>query len=935
MDATPTLRDLFEAALKLPPDQRGRLLAEQCPDVALRSEVERVLAADSGADEPLPTGDAVRAAQLIGEVAAEALPPGSHVGPFELLDILGEGGSSTVFRAFREVQGVRQLVAVKLLAHGLYTAEAQRRFHHEREALARLRHPGIARLIEGGVAQNGLAYIALELIEGEPITRYADANDLPERRRLTLFLKVCRAVAAAHRALIVHRDLKPSNVLVTADGEVKLLDFGIAKLLDDTEDATGTRQHALTPAYAAPEQFMPGAITTATDVYALGVLLRELLTGGRLAPADRRLRSAGGSDVASGSATRTLRPLRGDLANIAGKATAREPELRYGSAGALAEDIERYLDRLPVRAHAPSRWYRTRRFVARHRGGVTVTAILVLAILASVSFALWQARVARGQALRAQQQAQRANSVRDFVEGLFAPLRYGVATSRQPSLTELLARGVAKLEHSPQLDAAQRVDLLAMFSRLYENLGDIPRARTLAAQAVTLAERTLPPTNINAIRALTARGYASVRVEDYAAGAADLRLARQRLLAKNIHGEAMIDLLEPLAAVENIEGHGDTALALSREALRARIATWGPNDKRVGVGYNDVASALEGLGRYDEAIGMWRKTRAFELAHFGPYSNESTLALGGWASAEYRAGHWRQAHALFTQALDAYRHNGSHPRITMVYTAQKACVLDGLRADRASASVDCKLAQRWSATGFGADTPLHGDSLEATAFGLLESGDVAGAKRLFERAKVLYGHTPANRMRVGRVDSELAGIALLKGQPAVARVLLPGAIAGLRTRAYKVPPLLAQARLLLACSQAPGAQCPADLRASVTRDVAAVSASGSQDPRLLWIDTLVARIELMQGTPNEARARLVRTIGRASVELPAAHPRLLAAQVWLAAASARAGRCTDASAAAHKARALIDANGRAAGPLLAPALGALRKSVAGCKAAPR
>src|SRR6185312_1456067 len=293
VESTPTLRDLFEEALKLPPDARARLLADGCADSAMRADLERMLAADAEDGEWLAAGDAASAAQTIGEIEdADPLPAGSRIGPFQLLEVLGEGGSSTVFRAFRDIEGVRQFVAVKLLARGLYTAEARRRFHHEREALARLRHPGIARLIEGGVADNGLAYIALELIDGKPITRYAQQHTLSERQRLTLFLRVCRAVESAHRALIVHRDLKPSNVLVTADGEMKLLDFGIAKLLGDTEDATRTRHQALTPAYAAPEQFTPGAITTATDVYALGVLLRELLTGERNASTDARTRTA-------------------------------------------------------------------------------------------------------------------------------------------------------------------------------------------------------------------------------------------------------------------------------------------------------------------------------------------------------------------------------------------------------------------------------------------------------------------------------------------------------------------------------------------------------------------------------------------------------------------------------------------------------------------
>jgi serine/threonine-protein kinase len=932
VESTPTLRDLFEEVLGLSVAEREWLYTARGVDADTRAQIERMLAADATEEELLRAGDAASVASAIGEAEPpDAPPPGARIGPFEIMEVLGEGGSSTVFRGYRESAGVRQEVAVKLLARGLYTPEAQRQFRHEREALARLRHPGIARLIEGGIADNGLAYIALELVDGLPITRHAREHDLPERERLRLFLEVCRAVEAAHRALIVHRDLKPSNVLVTREGEVKLLDFGIAKLLDYAGDVTRTMHQALTPAYAAPEQFDTGAITTATDVYALGVLLGELLTGElqhkyphTWAAADAAMRGASGQGFA--------RKLRGDLANIVGKAIATEPERRYASAGALADDIERYLDGLPVLAHPPSRWYRTEKFIARHRGGVVITTALLLTIFVSLGAALWQTRVAREQADVAQQQAARANMVRDFVESLFAPIRYGTAKSRQPTLDELLAAGVAKLDQTPRLGPGERVDLLAMFSRLYENLGDLARSRALADRAVALSQRALPPSDINAIRALIARGYAEVRGEHYAAGGADLRLAHQRLLAQNIHGEPLIDLLEPLAAVENIEGHGDAALKLTREALDEMIATWGPDDSRVGTGYNDVASELEGLERYEEAIRMWQKTYRFQLAHLGQYSDETTLALAGWASSEYRAGHWTQAHELFTQALAMYARIGREPQITQVYAAQKACVLDGLRADRTGAMANCKLARALSSTGFGATSALNGDSLEAAAFGDVEAGDLAAAKHGFERARELYGNDPDNRMRIGRVDSELAGIALLEGKPDLARGLLPGAIADLRTRDYKVPPLVAEARLLLACTQAPGPQCPRDLHRRVDRDLAEVAAR--DDPLLLWVHTLLAQVELLQGQPVQARARLTAAIQRAGAELQPAHPRRLAAQLWLAVAAARAGDCSAAGAQVKATNAVIAANHLAAHPVLAPAQAALGQPIGACGAIP-
>jgi len=357
MQTAQTLRELFEAAAALPVPARAGFLDEHCRDAAVRARVERMLIADVKGDV-LFTGGARAAVAALGDAdIAGALPPGTRIGPFELVALLGEGGSSTVFHARREFEGVQQQVALKVLRRGLYAPEAQRQFRRERQALAQLRHPGIARLIEGGVTVDGVAYIALDLIDGKPIVEYVRELRLDMPRRLALFLQVCQAVEAAHRALIVHRDLKPSNVLVTGDGQVKLLDFGIAKLLD-SDDETRTGMVAFTPAYAAPEQRSGGLITTATDVYALGILLGELVTGQRLTGGGGRTPSSQvtgdeGPGVLPAPAPITRKALRGDLDNIVLKAIAPEPERRYASASALADDIERMLDGRPVAAHPP------------------------------------------------------------------------------------------------------------------------------------------------------------------------------------------------------------------------------------------------------------------------------------------------------------------------------------------------------------------------------------------------------------------------------------------------------------------------------------------------------------------------------------------------------------------------------------------------------
>ncbi|HET6632027.1 MAG TPA: serine/threonine-protein kinase [Rhodanobacteraceae bacterium] len=896
------LRHLFEKVVDLPAPERAAYLDSRCDD-ALRAQLERMLALDGGPGaEDLPgTTAAAATATAIGTLPLPNVLTGSRIGSFELIEVLGEGGSSVVFRAKRLISGVRQDVALKLLRHGLYTDEDARRFRRELEVLAQLEHPGIARLIEGGVSDSGSAYIVLELVEGRAITRYAQDEALDPAARLRLFAAACRAVEAAHRALIVHRDLKPSNVLVSNSGDVKLVDFGISKTLQD-DRRTQTLYAAFTPAFAAPEQRANAAITTATDVYALGMLLNELL------------------GVPREAARQGKQVLRGDVAAIAAKATQTEPQHRYPSAGALADDVERLLAGQPVAAHPPSRTYRTRRFVSRHRWAVATAAGVLVAILATLSVALWQARIARQQAIAARTEAQRANAVRDFVERLFEPLRHGVAAGQQPSLTQLLDASTARLAHAPGLDVGSRVDLLAMFSRIYESLGELDKAEALANQAATLSARSLRPDDINRIRALIARGYVAARKENYAAAEPDLEEAYRRMRAKGIHGEPLINLLGPLGAVKDRQNQGERALQLAREALAERIRTFGPDDPRVGVGYNDVASALEGLGRYNQAIEAWRRTYAFQLAHYGSRSDETALGLGGWASASLRAGHWRTAHALFDRAMAVYERNGHKAELAEAYTIEKFCIMEALMAHRAHAKHRCAQARALNGASFGTQSSVYGDALTGTAISLFMSGDLAAARAQMQRARATYAHTATDRPRLGRVDSWLAAIDALEDNPAAARELLVAAIPDLQARKFPTPVLLARARLLLACTAAPASDCPVDLQASVATERQQLAASG--DPRVLAVDVALARIDLRAGAADAAARRLHAALADARAELGEIHPRVLEASLWLAVAQARCNALPQARTTATKALRLIRQQRLDHHPLLAAALAA-------------
>ena len=671
MESTPSLRDLFEEALTLPAAARTRLLVERCPDPALRAEIERMLVADSTEGGLLHSGDAASAARVIGDTEiVEVLPPGSRIGSFELVEILGEGGSSTVFRAFREADGVRQEVAIKLLARGLYTTDAQRQFRREREALARLRHPGIARLIEGGITDNNLAYIALELVDGLPITQYAREHGLGLRQRLVLFLMVCRAVETAHRALIVHRDLKPSNVLVTAGGHVKLLDFGIAKLLDEeVTDAIRTQHRALTPAYAAPEQFAQEPVTTATDVYALGVLLDELITGRRRGTGDVDSPSSRIDPAAMAIAygrvpaaplSTLRRQLRGDLDNIVLKATAAGPEQRYASAGALAEDIERHLDHQPVLAHPPSRWYRTSKFVIRHRGGVATTAVFMLALLASLSIALWQARVARHE-------AQRADAIRDFVVDLLQKTAPDAPASQRPDVPTLVYTAAATLPQQLRDQPELHAELLVTLGNVLRDMGDTEHSEALLRNAESSAA-ALPEfspvrieTQIGLTRTLIRRGNYTEAAKRIAPL---LAIPVRHLPADTPRAE----LLKIAMVVADGRADMTPAVAQGREMLKAYRADCaaGLRCHELSSAIHDLASVLLDADRIAEAHALADEVLALRMHNATPmsladaYELQSKIALyrGDLDVAEADT---QKADALLDSLGNSLRHKSLEP----------------------------------------------------------------------------------------------------------------------------------------------------------------------------------------------------------------------------------------------------------------------------------
>lgn len=481
---------LFAEAVNVPLPDRARWLETHCGDDApLRRELERLLAADAIADGVLE-----HAPELLAGNMADAMEMPQRFGIWRVLGALGAGGMGEVWLAERDDGHFQQRAAIKQVAFP--TPGLLRRFREERQILARLEHPGIARLIDGGVDKHGCPWLAMEYVEGVPITRWLRERALNVRDTVGLVLRICDAVQSAHRNLIVHSDIKPSNILV-ANGMPKLLDFGIATVLaQDDSEHTRTMAQLLTPDYAAPELLEGGAITTSVDVYALGILLYELLSGSKpyrlsalggvsaLGSTNIKPPSAAVADVADARARKRM--LRGDLDRIVLTAMAQEPARRYASVEALAADLRNWLAGRAINARGHGRWYRLGKFVARHRVGVALGSAAILALIATSMFALWQAHRAQVQAAQARIQADNAEAVKDFMVNVFSSTGSGQQAGIGPNARTLLDAGARDMREQFKGNQEMEAALSSALAKSYSGIGAYDKAKVLAQRSLAL-----------------------------------------------------------------------------------------------------------------------------------------------------------------------------------------------------------------------------------------------------------------------------------------------------------------------------------------------------------------------------------------------------------------------------------------------------------------
>jgi eukaryotic-like serine/threonine-protein kinase len=703
------LRALFEQAIDLPPAERAEFLDRQCGgDTSLRERIWALIAT------------AEQAGDFLGEVADETREspdarlallegPGARIGPYKLLELIGEGGFGTVFHA-EQLEPIRRRVALKIIKLGMDTRQVVARFEAERQALAMMDHPNIARVFDAGATETGRPYFVMELVRGEPITTWCDASKLPIRGRLELLQQVCSAVQHAHTKGIIHRDLKPSNILITiADGKPvpKVIDFGIAKATSArlTEKTLFTEHRALigTPAYMSPEQAERSSVDvdTRSDIYSLGVLLYELLTG--VPPFDpERLRSAAyaeiqriireedpprpstrlstiatAGEIAAHRATQPPRLnalIRGDLDWIIMKAMEKDRDRRYETATSLADDILRHLAGEPVLAAPPSAAYRTRKFVRRHRMGVAVAGFLVLAIVIASTGSVYGflaaragTRTAQAGERKAQQNAEVAQAINDFLthdllgaiipEGERRPDR-----GRDVKLREVLDAAAANLDQAaapggrfadkPLVEAALRSSI----GDAYMHLGETDRVEVHRRKALELHERERGGLHPDTIQARAAMAGVLLAQGDYS-GSAEL-LERVVDQSRQVMGDEDLRVAEHRRSLGRVYTHlgrwddAERHLIASVRVIEHRL---GATHRRTLLSVNALAELYRQTNRFDQAEPLFLRVVDASRATLGeehPYTLGVTSNL---AALYFDQARYKEARPLMELMLEARR----------------------------------------------------------------------------------------------------------------------------------------------------------------------------------------------------------------------------------------------------------------------------------------
>jgi eukaryotic-like serine/threonine-protein kinase len=653
---------LLDEVLELGADERARFLERlgaRAPE--LRAELDRWLRGTERENGFLDQPGAEYVAPLVSARDEVLAAEGTRIGPYRVVGVAGHGGMGTVYLAERD-EPYHQRVALKLVRGAVALDDHMvRRLVEERRILASLEHPHIARLVDGGLTDDGLPWFAMEYVEGEAIDQYCGQHNLQLQARLQLFLTVCDAVQFAHRNLVVHRDLKPSNILVTGTGEVKLLDFGIAKLLaEGRSDATLTQTglRVLTPEYASPEQIRGHPIAVTSDVYSLGILLYELLTGQRpyhlsaRSPLEieRAISQPPMRPSAAVADLRLARQLRGDLDMILLTALRTEPERRYSSVERFATDIRRFLSGLPVTARRDTRRYRAAKFIRRHRIGLAAAVAVGLSLIFGLVGTASQARVA-------QDAAAKEREVRNFLVGLFQVSDPTQSRGREISARELLDRGSRRADSALAQSPELRSELLHVLGTIYSELGLLGRADTLLEQAVRLTRSVQGDHNLELAARLT--DWGSVLTQRARFAAADSMLGAALAIRREISGAEDSSVAATLRALGDVEAElakNDSAETLYREALAIDHKLFGDLHPVLASDLDGLGTALYQAGKLPAADSAHRAGLTIRRRLLDPDHPALLVSLNNVATLSSELGNFREAEQLQREVLDKRRH---------------------------------------------------------------------------------------------------------------------------------------------------------------------------------------------------------------------------------------------------------------------------------------
>ncbi len=749
------VQELFHTLADATRDEQEDALSHADPAVA--ADTRRLLAADREASL-LDRDVGHLAAHLVGGNTAEV----RAIGPYRLTEVLGAGGMGVVYRGERE--DLATAVAIKLLPDAWLSPVRRDRFLQEQRTLAQLVHPGIAQLYDAGTLPSGTPWIAMELVEGVPLTAFATSRQLDVVARLRLVRQVCDAVAFAHQHLVVHRDLKPSNVLVRTDGSVKLLDFGIAKQLDTTQPMTLTGAPLMTPAYAAPEQLRGEPVGVHSDVYALGVILFELLTGAlphdvaQHSPREAAARIAAAPLARPSSHPGALpAPVSqwADLDVLCGAALHPEVGRRYRSVEALARDIDAFLNGMPLAARPDSLRYRSGKFLRRHRRAVTAAAAVAVAIGSLIGFYTVRLARARDSAIAEQVRAQR---IQRFMTDLFRGRDPDAGPADSLRVITLLEQGVLEarsLDREPEV----QTDLYETLGGIYQQLGQLDRADSLLTTAYELWQRHAGATSRPAARAAMLLG--DLRTDQARYGAADtlLRhaLATLRRLppgqgATVMEGEVLVALGRALTE----RGAHDTAIAIldTATALLARVA---PDTREQLGALSELANATFYAGNYDRADSVNRRVLALTQRLYGdrhPLIAEDLMNLG---ATEQERGNYTESERLFREALAITTafHGETHYRTASNVLYLGRSLLLQNRKDEARAAMQRALAIRERV--YPPNHPAIANTLNELGSLAVREERYDEAREIYQRVRAIYTAAyPGKNFRTGVSIANLA-----------------------------------------------------------------------------------------------------------------------------------------------------------------------------------